>query len=91
MKLPGSYCFLLALCVFLADHLAFAQPTGGRVPSAPRYGLARFAEEDVKDTGVGHVHAIPEDEHQVEENLVEVLETDELTTGETSPGVVKQS
>ncbi|CAN0210802.1 unnamed protein product, partial [Ectocarpus sp. 6 AP-2014] len=80
MKLARRYCFLLALCVFLADHLAFAQPTGGRVPSAPRYGLARFAEEDVKDTGVGHVHAIPEDEHQVEEELVEVLETDELTT-----------
>ncbi|CAN0121836.1 unnamed protein product [Ectocarpus sp. 4 AP-2014] len=80
MKLAGGYCFLLALCVFLADHLAFAQPTGDRVPSAPRHGLARFAAEDVKDTGVGHVHAIPEDEHQVEEELVEVLETDKLTT-----------
>ncbi|CAN0398084.1 unnamed protein product, partial [Ectocarpus fasciculatus] len=80
MKLAGSYCFLLLLSVFLAVELAFAQPTGGSVPSASRHGLARFAEEDVTDTGVGDVHPIPEDEHQVQEDLVEVLETDELTT-----------
>lgn len=82
MKLKGDYGFLLALAVSLAARFVFAQRAGGGLPSAVHHGLTRFAEEDITDAGVGDVHPIDEDDQQVGQDLVDVLEADDQTTGE---------
>ena len=66
------------------SHLACAQVTGGDArSSAFRDGLTRFAEEDVSDVGMAEVHPIPPGDEEAGEDLIEQLEADGQTTGET--------
>ncbi|CAM9630411.1 unnamed protein product, partial [Ectocarpus fasciculatus] len=78
MKLIGG--FLLAVGVAPLIQLTRAQAPDGGILSATRYVLTRFAEEEVSDVGVGEVHPIASDEEQIEQELVEVLESDPQAT-----------
>ena len=77
---PG---FLLALGFTPFSQLVCAAPTGGGgLRRVNRDVLTRFAEEGVSDVGIGGVHPIASDEEQVEQDLVQTLQTDDQITGE---------
>ena len=81
MKLHGIF---LAFGVVPTVRLTCAQVTGGGGrPSAIRGAITRFAKEDISDVGVTAVHAIASGDEQVAEDLIEKLEADGQTTGET--------
>ena len=81
MKLPGR---LLVLGVVPIVHLARAQVTGGGGrPSGIRAGIIRFAEEGILEVGASQVHAIAHGDEQVGESLIEQLQANGGTMGET--------
>ena len=81
MKLLG---FVLALSMEPIVYPTFAQVTGGGgLPSAFPAGISTFAEEDIPYAGVTAVRAIAPDEEKVARDLIEKLEADGETTGET--------
>ena len=81
MKLPGAFWTLGVLSVV---HPTYAEVTGGGgLPSTIRAGVSRFAEEDVSDVGGRLMHAIAPEEEEVGEDIIERLEADGQTTGES--------
>ena len=76
---------LFSLGIWPIVHLTCAQVNdgGGAGASAIGAGKSSFTEEDIPDVGVVAVHAIASGDEQVAEELIERLETDGETTGET--------
>ena len=84
MKLAGAVWS--AIGVIAAVEFACARAIGGvEWPSGRRDALTRFAAEDASSTGVGEVHPIAPEDEEVEKDLVDVLEADGHTTGESTP------